>query len=1427
MQLASYAQTPAFPTAEGFGKNTTGGRGGNLYIVNNLNDSGPGSLREAVEASGPRIVVFSISGIIELQSQLSVKNDDLTILGQTAPGDGICLANYTFYVNADNLIIRYMRFRPGSYQIGEYDASWGRNNRDIIFDHCSFSWGNDEQASFYDNTNFTMQYCIISESFYASTHPKGNHGYGGIWGGMGASFHHNLIANHTSRLPRFCGARYHLATASAEKVDFRNNVIYNWGFNSAYGGEAGNHNMVNNYFKPGPATATGSIPYRIINPYDKKSDGNPISKWYLDGNHVYGNASVTADNWNGGMQQSDASITQGELKLYAPLATAYVTTESAEDAYNSVLANAGANLVRDAVDLRAINGARTGTANYGGSYGANTGIIDNESQVGGYPTYKTYNQITDTDNDGMADSWERANGLTVGLQDHSGDADGDGYTNIEEYAEYILTGGASSGLLPVSGATEVPVDMQFKLEFSSQPMLQSTGAIKLFKSDGTLISTIDMSQMPSGTPMSATWPWKESLNGNEINVFRTTVDGNTAIVSFPIGTMNYNTCYYITVDKNIFSNAGTIGFNGIAANQWTFTTKSAAPATDLHYVVAGDGSGDFATLQGALDYIPYGNTDKSKILIKNGTYIGLAFAKNRNNLTIEGESAQGVIIKGFNNNNLNGSTHWRSVVNLSGNDINIVSITFINTTPNGGTQAEVLKLNGQRCVIVNCFFYSYQDTVLIEGTVYFKDCMLEGDVDFIWGRGTVYFQSCELRANDNGGYNVMARNNNTKHGYCFADCNLTRTSATTATQYLGRDANTSYPYAEIVYLECSMGTQIPAVGWQIRNEMNGTGIHFAEYKSVDQSGNPINTANRHYLSTQLSDSDALLYRDLEWYFGGWKPVVPNYSDSDPVTTVYEYAGSDDAWTTATNWSVRIPTDADTAIIRTGEVKIYEDINAVVRVEPNGIFRAIGNYTVPNVELQGGTIKVNTSHRDYGFTANVDVQQASTFYAGSALESPFLFQGSLSGSADLAKIEVGILDMDVDATGYTGNWFINAGTFRIANSASISENTVTIADAATLDISADGVYIFNVVLEGAATIKLNDNLSVKKFSIAGTALSPGIYTASDYPNAIFESGTLTVLGNPDCAGIEDGTAFTDYCGACVAGTTGRVACEQIIAEAEEYYCYLDGTIDSNHLGFSGTGFANTGNGPDSTITVKIYAPEATSVIFGVKIANGGTRDRPAKITVNGTVSLANFTMHPTGAWTNYDSTETSLVLEAGINDVSLISTTEDGLANIDYFYLYGNAFFSDCSMVQQEIFLTEGWNLFSINIHPEDSTISALFKGMDIAEIKSQDAFWNVGYPDFLNALQSITTGEGYLVKTNGKGTIFVFGQISNKHLQPDQLEQGWNLIGVPYQSTTQISDVFDNTNCQIIKNFEGFWQPVGGIYSIDNLKPGKAYFIKK
>jgi hypothetical protein len=442
--IVSVAQTPAFPGAEGGGKYVTGGRGGEVISVDNLNDKGDGSFRKAIEAEGPRTIIFRVSGIIELQKTIHIKNGDLTIAGQTAPGDGICLKNYGIRVDADNVIIRYIRVRPGDEMREENDAITGIRHKNIIIDHCSFSWALDEVASFYDNENFTMQWCIISESLYHSWHHKGDHGYGGIWGGLNASFHHNLISDHTSRNPRFCGSRYS-GKAENEKTDFRNNVVYNWGFNSVYGGEEGSYNMVNNYYKAGPATKK-DVRHRILNLtqmfYNPSINPDTLrAGWFfIDGNVVEGNPEISKDNWNGGVQGKGVDKAAIEKsKLTTPVEYTPIETDDAKTVFQPVLKCAGASLVRDAVDKRIIAETKSGKEKSGASFdGGGKGIIDSQADVGGWPVLKSEAPPKDSDNDGMPDKWEKENGLQPDIPDNNSYLLNSDYTNLEVYINSLL-----------------------------------------------------------------------------------------------------------------------------------------------------------------------------------------------------------------------------------------------------------------------------------------------------------------------------------------------------------------------------------------------------------------------------------------------------------------------------------------------------------------------------------------------------------------------------------------------------------------------------------------------------------------------------------------------------------------------------------------------------------------------------------------------------------------------------------------------------------------------------------------------------------------------------------------------------------------------------------------------------------------------------
>ena len=489
LSIAAFAQAPAFPGAEGHGRYVTGGRGGKIVHVTNLNDSGTGSLRAAVNGSDKKIVVFDVGGVIALKSDLKI-GANTTIAGQTAPAPGITVRYYTIRPDASNIIVRFIRFRRGQEKdVNDgADAIWTRHQTGQIYDHCSFSWSIDEIASFYDNNNFTMQWCTLGEALANPGHTKGEHSYGGIWGGKLASFHHNLIAHVNNRSPRFNGARYDWTgytsnklysqykwanAVQSENVDFRNCVIYNCG-NGCYGGPGGGRiNIVNNYYKTGPAASTDRVTNISIGNSTSSSDNskywNMTSLYYIKGNQVNSNASRdwTGINYDSGVftingekytldtnhyYGDDVTYTKNSagqdcvrIRLENPTEAGEVTTHSALKAYEKVLSFAGASLNRDDVDTRYAKETREGTATYSGSVTKKKGRIDLVSDVQGYTeaNFGTGSRPAgyDTDNDGIPDEWEKANGLNP---NNASDAllftldKKNWYSNIEVYMNSLV-----------------------------------------------------------------------------------------------------------------------------------------------------------------------------------------------------------------------------------------------------------------------------------------------------------------------------------------------------------------------------------------------------------------------------------------------------------------------------------------------------------------------------------------------------------------------------------------------------------------------------------------------------------------------------------------------------------------------------------------------------------------------------------------------------------------------------------------------------------------------------------------------------------------------------------------------------------------------------------------------------------------------------
>ena len=419
LSAAAADALPAFPGAEGFGSTTPGGRGGKVYLVTTLDDYRPGSkakpipgsLRAAVEAEGPRIVVFRVAGLIDLKAPLVVVNPFITIAGQTAPGDGVCLKTYNCTIKAHDSVVRYLRVRPGDEAAKPLDGLSVYETQNVVIDHCSVSWSVDETLSVTGAgcTNVTVQWCLISESLKESVHDKGEHGYGSLVRTDGdITFHHNIYAHHQTRCPR-------PGTYGAERgilFDFRNNLIYDWLSPAGYSAEdKATMNYIGNYLKPGPSTKDRKHAFKV---------GGPATTMFVEGNFLLGADKGNADNWEliGGKKTP-------ETRLASPLAVAPVQTDTAEALFPKLLAGVGATLQRrDAVDARVIEQITSGTGR----------LINSPKDVGCWPTYAAATAPEDADADGQPDAWEQQHGLNpADSTDNRGDLDGDGYTNIEEF----------------------------------------------------------------------------------------------------------------------------------------------------------------------------------------------------------------------------------------------------------------------------------------------------------------------------------------------------------------------------------------------------------------------------------------------------------------------------------------------------------------------------------------------------------------------------------------------------------------------------------------------------------------------------------------------------------------------------------------------------------------------------------------------------------------------------------------------------------------------------------------------------------------------------------------------------------------------------------------------------------------------------------
>jgi pectin methylesterase-like acyl-CoA thioesterase len=429
---------------------------------------------------------------------------------------------------------------------------------------------------------------------------------------------------------------------------------------------------------------------------------------------------------------------------------------------------------------------------------------------------------------------------------------------------------STTGLSPANGATEICIDTPLSISFDREPRIGHSGTIGIHRTDGSLADSIDLADPASytrfiGGAQSGGVPYA-------FNYYPIIVTGQTAAI-YPHQALDYAQTYYVTMDPGVFTDALGNEFPGISdPNAWRFSTKTSGPedgATAL--TVAADGTGDFCTVQGAIDFVPENNTQRVVITVRSGTYNEINYVRsNKPFITINGEDRGRTVIQYANNNNFN-TGNYRVMFGVDAPDFVLSNITLHNTTPHGGSQAEAFRSGNQRVLLNHVNLMSFQDTLFMQGKGFVHDSYIEGDVDYMWGYGTVFFQGCELKAVTSNGYYTQIRNPEGTNGDVFVNCRLTRADDSITGSYLARIDPTVFPFSQVVYVKCAMGPHIRPDGWLLNNATDAPDVQFWEYRSTDLNHNPLDVSQRAPFSRQLTDEEAARWSDSAFVLDGWVP----------------------------------------------------------------------------------------------------------------------------------------------------------------------------------------------------------------------------------------------------------------------------------------------------------------------------------------------------------------------------------------------------------------------------------------------------------------------------------------------------------------------------------------------------------------------------